>query len=484
MRSIYADSRLVVAWLGPEADGSGYALDCMNNLSKQYPSTRSLVKACDTAFTPEFVTAVLRLSAREYWRRLWIIQEVALGDVLLLCGSSYCSWDTLALMERAIGIARQIPGTFSSHLKTKLKGTKTSISDLNVVMRLERCREAMREQGEMDIVWLMRMGQVAKVTDNRDRVYGLLGLMGETMSLSIVPDYTLRTHETFAAFTKSFVHTKKSLEILRLAESSEDLGSWNSWVPPFYRRSLANPFDPPKSKYSASRDIPCVAELDRLDGGLGCTGLSFDIVDGVGVMHRRERSTWMSTSSGDVIPVQPRSDQNAYAGTEGATTALWKTLTANRDVNGEAAPEFYAELLRPKQDPSHGSLVYITEFVSSNAKLNVFGKQLADYFNFEHAESDRNSRPTSYDAANQARRCLESRKLITTVKGYLALAPIHTKQGDVVSLLFGCSTPMVLRPIGNHYQLIGETYVHGIMSGEGTEDYLRGKQTAEIFRLY
>lgn len=373
-------------------------------------------------------------------------------------------------------------GRFSSRLKNQLKGTRSSISDLNVVLRLERCREYMKEQGEMDIAWLMRMGQVARVTDNRDRIYGLLGLMGDTMSQNIIPNYNLRTHEIYALFTKSFVYTKKSLEILRLAGYDEDSVSGNTWVPSFHRRASSNPFNPPHSKSSASRDIPCVVDLSRLDGLIECRGISFDVVDGVGVMHRRERLLWMSTNSGDVTLVQPRSDQNAYG--ERPSTLLWQTLTANRDVNGNAAPESYAELLRPRIDLSHGSLVYISEFVSSNAEFKVFGKRLADYFNSGATSKDNNSHLLSYDVANQARRCLTSRKLITTAKGYLGLAPLYTKRGDVISILFGCSSPMILRPVGAYYQLIGEAYVHGIMNGEGTEDYFRGRQMSETFGIY
>lgn len=99
MRSIYADSRLVITWLGEGADGSDYAFDCMNTLSKQYPSTEMLVEACDTVISVDFVKPLLRIAARKYWTRLWIIQEIALGDVVLMCGAHYCSWDTLALME-------------------------------------------------------------------------------------------------------------------------------------------------------------------------------------------------------------------------------------------------------------------------------------------------------------------------------------------------------------------------------------------------
>ena len=213
--------------------------------------------------------------------------------------------DTLLLMERAIGRAYQISESFSSRLRQLFKITRGSISDLNVIARLERCREAMRAYREMNIVWLMRMGQVANVTDDRDRVYGLLGLMGEQMSLSIVPDYKLNVYATYVAFTESFIRTKQSLEILRLANYDGQLPTWNTWVPFFNQRALTSPFDPPKSTSSVSRDMPCVVEL-RLDGALECRGIAFDTVDGVGVMHHRERSFWLSTSPGDVAPVQAK----------------------------------------------------------------------------------------------------------------------------------------------------------------------------------
>ena len=201
-------------------------------------------------------------------------------------------------------------------------------------------------------------------------------------------------------------------------------------------------------------------------------------------MHRRERSSKLSRSSGGAVPVQPKSDQNAYANTDRAASALWRTLTANRNGYGDTAPESYAELLRGPYHSSQRTLVYISWFVSSNATFKVFGKHLADYFNFEEGTTPEKSRFESYDVASRARACLTSRNLITKTRGYLALVPHLTQRWDVISILFGCSTPMVLHPFGSPYRLIGEAYVHGIMKGEGTEDYLNGIEQAEPFRLY
>lgn len=60
----------------------------------------------------------------------------------------------------------------------------------------------------------------------------------------------------------------------------------------------------------------------------------------------------------------------------------------------------------------------------------------------------------------------DSSPLCTTASGYLAAVPYITEVGDCIALLSGGRFPFVLRPIGDHYCLIGPCYVHGIMNGE------------------
>lgn len=48
-------------------------------------------------------------------------------------------------------------------------------------------------------------------------------------------------------------------------------------------------------------------------------------------------------------------------------------------------------------------------------------------------------------------------------RGYLGVGPTTTLQGDVIAIMLGMNTPLVLRPVGDdHYQIVGEAYVHGI----------------------
>ena len=60
-------------------------------------------------------------------------------------------------------------------------------------------------------------------------------------------------------------------------------------------------------------------------------------------------------------------------------------------------------------------------------------------------------------------------RLGTTQRGYVGVFPIGTQDGDIVTILYGASTPFILRKsreINSTYKVVGECYIHGIMEGE------------------
>jgi hypothetical protein len=61
------------------------------------------------------------------------------------------------------------------------------------------------------------------------------------------------------------------------------------------------------------------------------------------------------------------------------------------------------------------------------------------------------------------------RSLIVTENGLIGLAPTATRPGDLICVLLGCASPLLLRPAGAEnaqYQVVGECYVDGIMKAE------------------
>jgi hypothetical protein len=65
-----------------------------------------------------------------------------------------------------------------------------------------------------------------------------------------------------------------------------------------------------------------------------------------------------------------------------------------------------------------------------------------------------------------ARVACTGRVFFTTSRGLTGVGPRKIQPGDTVVVLFGARVPYVLRRKGNHYRLIGDCYVHGLVDGE------------------
>ncbi|KAF2137710.1 uncharacterized protein K452DRAFT_301685 [Aplosporella prunicola CBS 121167] len=96
-------------------------------------------------------------------------------------------------------------------------------------------------------------------------------------------------------------------------------------------------------------------------------------------------------------------------------------------------------------------------------------------------------------------RVYRRRRIFVTEKKYIGLGPSDLEVGDVVALIPGCKTPMLLReePVGEEesegqqsheeqgrhpprYRAVGECYVHGIMQGEAVRDGQADFRTVDL----
>lgn len=81
MGKIYRDALEVVAWLGCENENSNVAMSYLQNILKK--------EECKAAE----LEALIQLCNREYWRRMWIIQECGLAfDLRFYCGHQSVDW--------------------------------------------------------------------------------------------------------------------------------------------------------------------------------------------------------------------------------------------------------------------------------------------------------------------------------------------------------------------------------------------------------
>jgi hypothetical protein len=143
-------------------------------------------------------------------------------------------------------------------------------------------------------------------------------------------------------------------------------------------------------------------------------------------------------------------------------------------------------------------------FRQTNANFSVFGYNFKDFFpNAERCEPQglsagrgwgssetKITRERAYQIPNTqwynirlATVGLAGRRLITTKTGYLGLAPAESRPGDTVAVLYGCNYPVILRPSGDGFKYVGESYIDGLTHGEALEGLRRGEYKEEMITL-
>lgn len=77
---------------------------------------------------------------------------------------------------------------------------------------------------------------------------------------------------------------------------------------------------------------------------------------------------------------------------------------------------------------------------------------------------------------------------IVTETKRTGLAPRFIMEGDIICVLLGCSVPVILRPATNPinaglYDIIGDSYIHGIMDGEAMARLEAGDYELQDFTI-
>ncbi|KAL8702830.1 MAG: hypothetical protein Q9201_003998 [Fulgogasparrea decipioides] len=133
---------------------------------------------------------------------------------------------------------------------------------------------------------------------------------------------------------------------------------------------------------------------------------------------------------------------------------LWRTLVADRGPNGDNPPTWYQRACSES-------------FAASTTSGDIdTGALIA------------NPRSPSHmvQFLKRVQSIVWNRVFVTTQhKEHFGLAPKGTRGGDLLCILLGCSVPVILRESKSErgelkeYQLIGETYIYGLMDGEALE---------------
>ncbi|KAI6089079.1 heterokaryon incompatibility protein-domain-containing protein [Hypoxylon rubiginosum] len=455
MGDIFRGATKVCAWLGPATEDSDFVFDAISS----YNDTGQF----QLEFNRQYFKSIWRFSERIWFKRAWIIQEVALAkDVLFVCGRKMLA---IAAWERAQLLSQQ-----QGFIKTP---SPIAHSPLQTIIDLRR---RLHRGDRISALGSLQMTRHAEATDPRDCIFAKMAISNNELAELCPPNYDISAEELWRIFFQEYVQQKKDLYVICLANNvypqNDHLPSWlPDWSYPKYPHPLCNFYDelhPEWPHFDAAKGTEPSVLVTQDRCHLLCIGLEIDEVDGIGNGSKMMQST---------------ASTNAYKTTEGAFQALVRTMIAdtNRWEGYRKSSRDFVVLVATQFSNRFELSKWLFDTHWRNIQhLRFRGITLKDLAQSQLERllpDDRVERYSLWQAFEYSMvYTIHRRQVFTTLRGYLGLGPEGMKPKDKIVILKGCRVPVILRREDQYWKLIGECYVDGIMYGEGLDNNLGDDQ--------
>ncbi|KAI7771717.1 hypothetical protein LZL87_005993 [Fusarium oxysporum] len=295
MPFIYSNADNVVIWLGPEENDSARAvrfLDAIATTGEPFGSS-NVSKLLAAGAENGDLLAVVSLFGREYWRRLWVVQEVFNAKrIMVHCGSTCLEWkkyqSASILFSQRRGelifnnkdqLKRRLatsPDQFS-YVQTLIYQGPASLPDLKFHM----------PDGEEALLQVLRTCRRKLASDPRDKLYGILGVLPASIRDEFRADYNLSVKDVYTEIVDFLLKTTEKLDIICEAihfPVHTSTANLPTFVPDWSHipQTSAMGF---KYNFSASGSSKAICRFrDERLNKLEISGLEIDIVQSKGVV--------------------------------------------------------------------------------------------------------------------------------------------------------------------------------------------------------
>jgi hypothetical protein len=167
MRRIYMGAIRVISFVGSEVRDLDIGLDFVNLLNLNISKEKLLPLVRHYKYEKQW-KAIGNLWDQEYWKRVWIIQEVVVASEILVCyGRRTIAWEKFSkLIQQLVDLSDT----------GELRGYISMFCFSGPAM-LDRLRRQRQDKGQgWPLAALLGLCLDAQSTDPRDKIYGLLGM--------------------------------------------------------------------------------------------------------------------------------------------------------------------------------------------------------------------------------------------------------------------------------------------------------------------
>jgi hypothetical protein len=473
MKTIYSNATTVRVWLGNPTTGSDDAIVILKEI-RQGVSLQE-IKLQDHLVHGNDLRAIIELLTRPWWERTWVQQELLLAKrAVFHCGFSYFEWSDMPSIEDFNLLMR-------SAMQSRRFKKAVVIDDLNDNLHaFARIQNMAHIHGwaktDEHSVHILAHGRPCFNSDDRDSIYGFLGLMSEHIASKFNPNYKMSVADVFQDAAIQITACSQSLILFSLTQYTTMMDRWTpTWVPIWHALkgleaiewSHRAPRLTQHEYFSA-----CAGHTMKFEvigrGLLKLSGGKLDQVQLMGSVTSPPNSTteeileqhrkWRRLCLGS-FGFDPCYHQERYIAGGSANDAFWRTL-----INESWSPVGKGERRRRCQNKDHKA--YLNWLHELEVSRGYWLSDIADSFHLSFLEA-----------------CI-GRRIFVTKKGYFGIGPAELEEGDEIYILAGGKLPLVLRPLPKSrlraFELVGDCYVHGIMDGEAVSPHGSGRESVEV----
>lgn len=230
IQDIFQSASRVLAWLGPTADSSDVVMDGLKNLatsirpvapfdgSKSITKMLSILPELQRQIPPKdavFWKALTCFSRRDWFGRLWIIQEAVLARRLtLVCGRKRLEWqEYLSIHQFNSLFANSLLASYSQMKDYSVK--QNPLHPVAFPPSVENIHLISKGLNQPDFPHVLLFGCLfntitkQKCTEQLDRIYAILGISGHDLKSNVEVNYSKARQRhywiTYLTFFRAFI---------------------------------------------------------------------------------------------------------------------------------------------------------------------------------------------------------------------------------------------------------------------------------------
>lgn len=503
MHKIYNTADAVIVWLGMRDGEIDQAIDYVQDAKQSRWHT--------SFYESKRMSTLRRLFERSLFQRLWVMQEIAYAkDIICFLGERRIPWNILTAVasfdlstsHERFSITPLHTASRNGHLEVARRLIESSAPRPLLISLAAGVPFLPKTRSLAD---LLPMCMPLKVSDPRDRVYSLLAIIREDTHIEI--DYNKSILDVYAQALDHMIRHGSTLDVLLkpwiLKQEQDYEAALPSWIPSFSctadleERSWLEPWKHPDSfskrvRWSHDSVQAYLLHPDDFNAG-GLATFQHDMGPAVILLNDIDSSfdtrgfKWQTRKSeyalrcsavvfGSLKAVYSNDAQSvflsqlvrSFAQNEDSHEfeSLWRTLVADADISGRRpAPVWYGQALADllcDEDCAQSDLRSLIDLPNEHLAFKTLARRISTVLSGRKLGiAEPGAKKDSHHHVPEGQR--------------LVLVPIGTRQGDLICVFPGCSLPFVLRKTHSSYsnyayELIGTSYVHGLMDGELLSD--------------